>query len=127
MIRILRLELRRDRLTMAIWILGIALLTLGSVGAIQSTYATVHDRTEVLRLALATPSVLALRGVPNGDSAGSMQMFELFTYLAVVVGLMNTFLATRHGRADEESGRRELLAASRWGARPRCVRPSSSG
>jgi ABC-2 type transport system permease protein len=112
MIRMMLLQLRRDRLIMAIWILGIALLTLGSVGAIVGTYATVHDRQEVLTLALATPSVLALRGLPDGSSMGSMLMFELFTYLAVVVGLMNTFFATRHGRADEERGRRELVGST---------------
>ena len=112
MIRMMLLQLRRDRLIMAIWILGIALLTLGSVGAIVGTYATVHDRQEVLTLALATPSVLALRGLPDGNAMGSMLMFELFTYLAVVVGLMNTFFATRHGRADEERGRRELVGST---------------
>lgn len=32
--------------------------------------------------------------------------------MAVVVGLLNTFLSTRHGRGDEEHGRRELVAST---------------
>jgi len=111
-IRMLGLQLRRDRLTMAVWILGTALLALGSVAAVAKEYGTHHEQATVLRLALANPSVLAFRGAPNGASTGSMLWFELFTWLAVVVGLMNTFFATRHGRADEELGRRELVAAA---------------
>jgi len=112
MIRVMGLQLRRDRLTMAVWILGTALVALGSVSAVVKEYGGHEDQVTVLKLALATPSVLAFRGAPNGASTGSILWFELFTWLAVVVGLMNTFFATRHGRADEERGRRELVLAA---------------
>jgi ABC-2 type transport system permease protein len=112
MIRMMALQLRRDRLTMTVWILGTALLALGSVAAVATEYGTRHDQQTVLTLALANPSVLAFRGAPNGATTGSILWFELFTWLAVVAGLMNTFFATRHGRADEERGRRELVAAT---------------
>jgi ABC-2 type transport system permease protein len=110
--RIMVLQLRRDRVTMAVWILGTALLALGSVAAVAKEYGTHAEQQTVLQLALANPSVLAFRGAPNGATTGSMLWFELFSWLAVVVGLMNTFFATRHGRADEELGRRELVAAA---------------
>ncbi|MGN6327055.1 ABC transporter permease [Pseudolysinimonas sp.] len=112
MIRVLGLQLRRDRVTMAVWILATALVALGSVAAVVKEYGAHHEQVTVLRLALANPSVLAFRGAPAGASTGSILWFELFSWLAVVVGLMNTFFATRHGRADEESGRRELVAAT---------------
>ena len=110
--RMIGLQLRRDRLTMAVWILGTALLALGSVAAVAKEYGAHAEQQTVLQLALANPSVLAFRGAPNGATTGSMLWFELFSWLAVVVGLMNTFFATRHGRADEELGRRELVAAA---------------
>lgn len=112
MIRLLALQLRRDRLIMAVWILGTALLAFGSVAAIAKEYGTHAEQQNVLQLALAAPSVLAFRGTPSGASTGSIMWFELFTWLAVVIGLMNTFFATRHGRADEELGRRELIGAT---------------
>lgn len=110
MVRILLQQIRRDRLTLPIWILGtVALLaaTANSVGALYS-----GDVTQILTVALATPALLALRGIPNGDSLGSAVHFQSFAFLAVTIGLMNVFLATRHGRADEEKGRRELIAAA---------------
>jgi ABC-2 type transport system permease protein len=112
---LLALQLRRDRVILTIWILGIALLVAGSASAVATEFDSATARAAVLRLGLATPSLLALRGIPNGDSAGSLLWFQVFTFLAVTVGLMNTFFATRHGRADEEQGRRELLAAGAIG------------
>lgn len=112
MMRLLGLQLRRDRLIMAVWIAGLAFLALVSIAAVVKEYGTHADQQSVLRLALATPSVLAFRGTPSGASTPSILWFEMFTWLAVVVGLMNTFFATRHGRADEESGRRELVGAA---------------
>jgi ABC-2 type transport system permease protein len=110
MFRILLQQLRRDRLTLPIWILGTALLLTVTANAVQTLYA--DDGAQILTVALATPALLALRGIPNGDSFGSAAHFQGFAFLALTIGLMNTFLATRHGRADEEKGRRELVSAS---------------
>lgn len=112
MIRVLALQARRDRLTLTIWLLGFAVLAAGSVGAVGSEFGAPAERTQVLRLALSTPTLLALRGAPNGGSLGSLTFFQVFTFLAIVVGLLNTFFVVRHTRADEEAGRRELIAAA---------------
>ena len=112
MIRVLALQARRDRVTLTIWVLGIALLLAASSSAVATEFSGTAARAAVLKLGLATPSLLALRGIPNGASPGSLLWFQVFAFLAVAVGLMNTFFATRHGRADEEQGRRELLAAA---------------
>jgi ABC-2 type transport system permease protein len=111
-IRVLALQARRDRVTLTVWVLAIALLLTGSASAVGTEFSDPAARAAVMKLGLATPSLLALRGIPNGDSAGSLLWFQVFAFLAVAVGLMNTFFATRHGRADEEQGRRELLAAT---------------
>jgi ABC-2 type transport system permease protein len=112
MIRLLRLQARRDRIILPVWILGIALLVAGSTSAIGAEYGTDEQRAEILQIGLLTPALLALRGAPNGAELGSLLFFQVFTFLAVTVGLMSTFLATRHGRADEERGRRELVIAA---------------
>lgn len=107
MLRILLHQVRRDRLTLPIWILGTVLLLATAANSVVTEYG--DDRGQILALALATPALLALRGIPNGDSVGSAIHFQSFAFLAVTIGLMNVFLATRHGRADEQNGRRELV------------------
>lgn len=112
MIRLLRLQARRDRVVLPVWVLGVALLLLASAQSVHTTYGDTTGRTSVLTLALSTPALLALRGEPNGASLGSAVHFQSYAFLAVAVALMNTFLAVRHGRGDEERGRRELLDAA---------------
>ncbi len=112
MLPVLLQQLRRDRVILPIWIVGtVALLTVAAV-AVGGEYGDAHGRAQILTLALGTPTLLALRGIPNGDSLGSAVHFQSYAFLAVTIGLMNVFLATRHGRADEEKGRRELLLAT---------------
>ena len=110
--RVLLQQIRRDRVTLPIWILGTVLLIVAVGSAGVREYGDAEGRTTILSVALATPALLALRGIPNGDSLGSAVHFQSFAFLAVTIGLMNVFLATRHGRADEEKGRRELLLAA---------------
>ena len=109
---ILLQQLRRDRVTLPIWILGTALLLTVVAASVVNEYGDVAGRAKILTVALATPALLALRGIPNGDSLGSAVHFQSYAFLAVTIGLMNVFLATRHGRADEEKGRRELVVAT---------------
>lgn len=110
MLRVLAQQARRDRLTLPLWILGTVALLSVAAASVVSEYG--DDLRQILSVALATPALLALRGIPNGDTVGSAVHFQSFAFLAVTIGLMNVFLATRHGRADEERGRRELLAST---------------
>jgi ABC-2 type transport system permease protein len=105
-------RIRRDRLQLLIWIAGIALLALFSVSAVEKTYGDPAGRENILQLAVANPSILMLRGTPEGGGLDQFVFFEIFTFIAVLAGLMSTFLAVRHSRAEEESGRAELLAAT---------------
>ena len=44
---------------------------------------------------------------------GGEVVFEIFSYVAIVVALMNMFLVGRHTRTDEETGRAELVRSAR--------------
>lgn len=109
---LLRARLRRDWLQLSIWFL--LFLSLAAVGhsAVESSYGTVKDRAEVIAVLAQTPSVLILRGTPQGTQTDAFQFMLLFAFLAVLVGLMATFLAVRHTRGDEESGRAELVEST---------------
>jgi ABC-2 type transport system permease protein len=111
-LRIFVQQLRRDRVTLPIWILGTAALMATAAASVGQEYGDAKGRASILAVALATPALLALRGNPNGASLGSAVHFQSFAFLAVTIGLMNVFLATRHGRQDEERGRRELVLAA---------------
>ena len=109
---LLRQRIRRDRWQLVIWILGIALLALFSAASISNTYGDAKSRAELMQLAIANPAVLMLRGLPQGTGLAAVTFFEIFTFLALLAGLMSTFLAVRHSRAEEESGRAELIAST---------------
>lgn len=109
---LLRQRLRRDRWQLLTWVLCIAVLALFSAESIDQTYGSATGRAELIRLAIANPTVLVLRGLPQGTGIAAVTFFEIYTFLAVLAGLMNTFMAVRHSRAEEESGRAELVGST---------------
>ncbi|MFE6964596.1 ABC transporter permease [Agromyces sp. NPDC057679] len=109
---LLRQRLRRDRLQLALWIVGTALLAYTSVAAVADTYGDEAERNQILQVATASRTILVFRGTPNGTDLGAFVFFELFAWLALMGGLMSTFLVTRHTRAEEEQSRAELIAAT---------------
>lgn len=112
MLRLLRMQLRRDRIILPIWIAATGLMAFASARGVPVEAPTDAAREQILKLAVATPSLVALRGIPDGPSLGSYVYFQVFCYLAILAALMTTFLVSRHARADEERGRLELVGAA---------------
>jgi ABC-2 type transport system permease protein len=109
---LLRQRLRRDRWQLIIWVLVIGVLGAFSAQSLSTTYGSAAGRLELMHLAIANPAILVLRGLPQGTGLAVVTFFEIYTFLALLAGLMSTFLAVRHTRAEEESGRAELVAAT---------------
>lgn len=109
---LLRQRIRRDRWQLLIWIASIGLLAAFSAASISNTYGSARGRAELMQLAIANPAILMLRGLPQGTGLAAVTFFEIFTFLALLAGLMSTFLAVRHSRAEEETGRAELVAST---------------
>ncbi|THG32618.1 hypothetical protein E6C70_12800 [Glaciibacter flavus] len=105
-------RLRRDRVQLVAWLLGFAALAAVGHSAVTSQYGDPNQRAEVIRVLEQTPSVLVLRGTPQGTQIDAFQFMLLFAFLSVLVGLMATFLAVRHTRGDEEAGRAELVEST---------------
>ncbi|WP_353828514.1 ABC transporter permease [Agromyces sp. SYSU T0242] len=103
---------RRDRLQLTLWILGTAALALMAAAAVGTTFGDEAERESVLRLTLLAPAILVFRGTPNGAGEGEFAIFLILSFLGLMAGLMNTFLAVRHTRADEEQGRAELVGST---------------
>lgn len=112
-----RQRLRRDRWQLIIWVLSIGVLGWFAVDAVSKSFGDDASRAEVLRLATAAPAILLLRGLVRGSDLGAFSFFEIYAFLALLSGWMTTFMAVRHSRAEEESGRAELISATpagRW-------------
>lgn len=105
-------RLRRDRWQLVSWVAAIGAFAWFAAAAVTQTYGNVASRTEILQVAIATPAILMLRGLPRGAEQGAFTFFLIYAFLALLAGLMSTFLAVRHTRADEETGTAELVAAT---------------
>jgi ABC-2 type transport system permease protein len=110
---LVRQRARRDRLQIAVWAVSTGLLALTAATGVARTYGDDAEREGIMRLAVANPSILLLRGLPQGAELPAFVFFQIFTYLALMCAFMAGFLAVRHSRAEEESGRAELVAATR--------------
>lgn len=109
---LLWLRFRRDRLQILVWLLLFAALEVVGHAAVSETYPDEEERASLIKLVIVTPAILMLRGTPQGTQADAFQYFLLFGFLGLLIGLTNTFLAVRHSRADEESGRAELTGST---------------
>lgn len=114
---LLRQRLRRDGWQLALWIVGTALMAFAGYVGVSQSYSTVADRQNILVAALANPVILMFRGLPSGTTEGAFLAFEVLPWLALLAGMMSTFLAVRHTRGDEESGRAELVWSTPAGRR----------
>jgi len=113
---LLRFLLRRERFGLPWWLLGASLLVLVQSTQSQSLYDTPEALARLRETIGGNSAVIAMSGPPRLlQSIGGEVVFEIFAFAAVVVALMNMFLVGRHTRADEESGRAELLRSARVG------------
>ncbi|QLY32803.1 ABC transporter permease [Nocardia huaxiensis] len=113
--QMLRLYLRRDRIVLPLWILVLS-LPLGSVyiDATADVYPTAADRAGMVASILASPAQLAYYGPVYNDSVGATGIWKAgMFYTLIAVATILTVI--RHTRADEESGREELVASTRIG------------
>ena len=110
-LRLVRFQARRDRVALPVWILGITLLGFATSTAVATQFGEEESQAAILALAASNPAFLFLRGLPDGIGVGAVVFFQGFAFMAVLAGLMSTFLVVRHTRSDEELGRAELLGA----------------
>jgi ABC-2 type transport system permease protein len=109
---LIRQRLRRDRVQVALWVIGTAALAFFAFTGVAEAFSSEQDRQFLLAAALANPVILLFRGLPSGADEGAFIVFLIMPFLALFAGFMSSFLAVRHTRGDEEPGRTELVAAT---------------
>ncbi|GAB3603559.1 ABC transporter permease [Microbacterium aureliae] len=105
-------RMRRDAVQLAVWIAAAALLSAGSAAGVADTFGTDQERHALLALALANPVILVFRGLPSGAEEGAFLIFLILPFLCLLIALMAGFLVVRHTRAEEETERADLVAAT---------------
>jgi ABC-2 type transport system permease protein len=115
---LLRFLLRLDRFRLPWWLLGAGLLVGYQSAGSQSIYDTPEDLAKLQETMGGNAAVVAMSGPKELlATIGGEVVFEIFSYVAIVVALMNLFLVARHTRTDEETGRAELIRSAQVGRR----------
>ncbi|SDT71841.1 ABC transporter permease [Actinoplanes derwentensis] len=107
---LLRLVLRRDRIIMPLWVLGLGILPWVYVTGFDSLFSTVQERVDYARISAANTGFVALYGPLRGDSLGELVVWR-GGFVPVMIALAALLTVLRHTRADEEAGRTELIRA----------------
>jgi len=112
---LVRAGLRRDRVLVPVWIAVFAGTAAASAAATVDLYPDERARAGAAAAVNSSSALVALYGRVYGSSAGAVSMIKLGGFGSVCVALLATVLVVRHTRAEEESGRLELVAATAVG------------
>ncbi len=113
--RLLRLYLRRDRIILPLWVLLLS-APLGSVyvKSIEKIYSTPAQLAGFAHTVNTSPAQLAMYGPIYANNLGAAGVWKAgaFDTLIAIAAILTVI---RHTRAEEETGREELLASTRVG------------
>lgn len=109
---LIRLNLRRERIPLIAWVLGIGLVVASTFSTIAALYPDAAERAALTQSIAVNPAFLAITGPIHGSSIGAISAWRVMAVGTSLVGLMAVFTVIRRTRADEEAGRAELLAGS---------------
>ena len=110
---LVRLALRRDRVILPICIAIFVALVTSSTSATIALYPTVASRVQAAASLNNTASLVAFYGrIYDGTSLGAVAMLKMGGIGTALVAVLALLTVIRHTRAEEESGRLELLGAA---------------
>ncbi|MGZ4509576.1 MAG: hypothetical protein ACXVX0_20220, partial [Blastococcus sp.] len=113
---LVRLGLRRDRILLPSWLAVFVLMAASSAVATVDLYPSVAERMAAADAVNRSQALVAMYGrVYDPSSIGAISMIKMGGIGAVFVALLAIVLTVRHTRADEESGRLELVGAAATG------------
>ncbi|HSR86158.1 MAG TPA: ABC transporter permease [Streptosporangiaceae bacterium] len=110
-----KLAVRRDRIMLPVWVYALTAISLSGGYALKLVYKTAAARASLAASVHTTPALKFLYGQFYGDSLGALIAWRYLVYAALGAALMSIFLVVRHTRADEETGRLELIGSTAVG------------
>lgn len=110
---LVRLALRRDRLRLAIWVLGLVGVTWFSAEAMGTTFGTQRSIDTYAASVAASPALVAMTGPPLGlDTLAGIVLNKVGSTALIGTALIAILTVVRHTRSEEEEGRSEMLRAT---------------
>ena len=111
----LRHYLRRDRVVLPLWVLLLSVpLATVYVGSILKIYPNESARAGFVASIMASPAQRALYGQVYNDSIGAVGIWKAGMF-HLIIGIAVILTVIRHTRADEETGRTELMDSTAVG------------
>ena len=110
---LLRLYLRRDRLRLLIWVAALTVTFWLSIEALAQAFPDQAARQARAAL-VASPAARLMTGPGFGlenYTFGALVANEMGLFTLILVAVLGITLVTRHTRAEEESGRMEMVRA----------------
>jgi ABC-2 type transport system permease protein len=112
------LAFRRDRIMLPVWVYALTVSIAVSGGyVLKKVYKTAADRASLAASIHKDAALSFLYGQLHGSSIGAISAWRYVMYGSLAAGLMSIFLVVRHTRADEETGRLELVGSAAVGRR----------
>jgi ABC-2 type transport system permease protein len=108
---LIRLALRLDRVRLTVWVLGLAVMPMGTAANYFKLYPNKADLDAVSGV-VANPSLVALSGPLFARSIGALTTWKIGVTEFILVALMSLLTVVRHTRTEEETGRLELIGAT---------------
>jgi ABC-2 type transport system permease protein len=98
-----------------VWVYLLTIIAASGGYGLKAVYKTQASRATVAASVSHDEALSFLYGQLHGSSLGAITAWRYLAYAALAAGLMNLFLVIRHTRADEETGRLELLGSAAVG------------
>lgn len=115
---LLKIWFRRDRIMLPAWVYLLLAAVVSTAYSFKSLYKTPESRASLATGVNASAVTRALAGPVHGaDSAAALATWKIGVTGTILVAVMSILLVIRHTRAEEESGRLELLGANVVGHR----------
>ena len=109
--RLTVLALRRDRVKLPAWIVGLGIFVAATTAMFNQSLAAQADLVRETQL-VATNAGMRMIGFTAGPSVGGYMLHREFVTLSVLAALMSALAVVRHTRQNEELGRAEVLGAT---------------
>ncbi len=109
--KLLSLILRRERIKLAAWTVGIFALTLSVAFAYPELFPSSEQQAVMAQL-MENPAMVAMFGKPFGietPSPASLFAIEMNVFMLATTAVMSILMMTRYTRGDEEDGTLELI------------------